>query len=347
MMFKRIFILSFFAAFSLILAAQPLISTTQQQFDLGRVKSNAPVIIRIPIENVGNKKLEIRDVKTSCGCVKPDETQMTIKPGKMRFITITFNTDIIGSFNKFVDIYSNAKNSPLLLTLYGTVVDDEPHAANTQIYPYIFKEDLYLSQKNLDFGELRKGEKKDMVFRIYNGSNYSYTPRLLHLPNYLTAECQPKIIHKGRVGIMTVSLDTDKMQDYGLVQTHTCLARFSGDMRKSHENEMPLSVMLLPQLQVMPNNPVVQVDTLLDIDKKAVVNIRNAGNRPLQILAVQPLNKAIKAHLPKKFRTVPSYKSVPLEVKYDSQKRNHAPLQVLLITNDPVRPEVRVRINSK
>ena len=344
MMFKRFFILSILCASAALASGQPMMSSSLTEVDLGRVKSNDPVVVRIPIQNTGNKKLEIRDIKTSCGCVKPEMSQMTIKPGKTQILTIRFNTDIIGYFTKFVDVYSNAKNSPLLLTLYGTIVDENTRSEYERMYPYKFKEDLLLSHHDLDFGVVEKGEKKEIAIRIYNGSDNSYTPNVLHLPEYCSISCQPTTLHKGRVGILTVTLDTDKVKDYGLTQEHTCLSQHSGDKHKAHENELPLSFTLVPKSETSANPPVCKSLASIIADNDAMVPLHNVGGSPLQILAVQPLNKAIQVKLSKKDRIVAPGQSVPLNITYKARKQDHGPMQILVITNDPAQPQLRIDV---
>jgi len=61
------------------------------------------------------------NVGASCGCTVPDWPKDPILPGKTGVIKVTYNTAIIGVFNKSITVYSNAANNPVGLIIKGNV----------------------------------------------------------------------------------------------------------------------------------------------------------------------------------------------------------------------------------
>lgn len=72
-------------------------------------------------KNSSNKPIVLTDVKSSCGCSVPTWSKEPIKPGDSSSIKVQYNTQLPGVFNKTITVYSNAKNSPVRLSIMGKV----------------------------------------------------------------------------------------------------------------------------------------------------------------------------------------------------------------------------------
>ena len=75
--------------------------------------------------NTSKKDLIINNVKTSCGCTRPEWPEKPIKPGDKGKIGITYNTKISGNFYKNITVYSNTEDSPTKLFVKGNVAEEE------------------------------------------------------------------------------------------------------------------------------------------------------------------------------------------------------------------------------
>jgi len=73
--------------------------------------------------NTSKKDLLINNVRTTCGCTRPEWPEKPIKPGSKGKIGITYNTKMIGNFNKGITVYSNTQESPTKLFIKGNVVE--------------------------------------------------------------------------------------------------------------------------------------------------------------------------------------------------------------------------------
>ena len=89
--------------------------------DLGLLTFNKPEKATYNFTNTGTHPLIIYRVTASCGCTEVEWPEKVIRPEKTGTITITYDAVHQGQFRKTVYIYANTKNSPILLTLEGTV----------------------------------------------------------------------------------------------------------------------------------------------------------------------------------------------------------------------------------
>jgi len=72
-------------------------------------------------KNNSKKPIAITNVKSSCGCTSPSWSKEPIQPGQSGTIDVVYNTNIPGAFNKTIQVFSTAKNSPVRISVRGTV----------------------------------------------------------------------------------------------------------------------------------------------------------------------------------------------------------------------------------
>ncbi len=75
--------------------------------------------------NTSKENLIINNVRSTCGCTRPEWPQKPIRPGKKGQIGITYNTKISGNFYKSITVYSNTEESPTKLFVKGNVAEEE------------------------------------------------------------------------------------------------------------------------------------------------------------------------------------------------------------------------------
>lgn len=86
--------------------------------------------------NDGNEPLILQNVKASCGCTTPSYSQKPVMPGQSGFISVHYNTNNVGGFNKTVTVTSNAVDNPrVVLRIKGTVKNDQAPQVNPQTEP--------------------------------------------------------------------------------------------------------------------------------------------------------------------------------------------------------------------
>jgi len=104
--------------------AEMIFKTTSHDF--GKLKKGSDCSFEFVYKNAGDSILIITNVATSCGCTTPDWTKEPILAGKDGLIKVRYDSNRIGPFTKTITVVSNAKNTPVILTITGTIEDVQP-----------------------------------------------------------------------------------------------------------------------------------------------------------------------------------------------------------------------------
>ncbi|NPA69155.1 MAG: DUF1573 domain-containing protein [Chlorobi bacterium] len=94
-------------------------------FDFGKIKQYGNGTHKFIFKNTGKAPLIITNVKSSCGCTVPTYPENPVKKGETAEISVKYDTGKTGVFTKTITVYSNAKNSPVILHIKGEVIKTE------------------------------------------------------------------------------------------------------------------------------------------------------------------------------------------------------------------------------
>lgn len=352
---KQIFtMILLWTAACLVGYAQPKATFDKNVYEFGVVLWKHPVTATFKVKNDGDKPLVISNVTTSCGCTVANWTKMPIAPGATGEVTSTFDAKALGHFNKSVSVYCNASVRPIYLTLRGEVSADPKNYALT--HPYEIGA-IRLNKNVIEFDDANKGDKPMMEILVANTSDELYTPVLMHLPPYLDAVATPECIGKKATGKIRVTLDTDKLPKFGLTTATVYLSRFPGD-KVGEENAIPVSAILLPDFshvsqQQRLNPPAIELSSMeitlppmsAKEKKTQTVILKNVGKSNLEITDLQVLDPVLGVHL--KARVVKPGAQTKMKITANGKylERIKGTPRVLMITNDPNRPKVIVKVN--
>ena len=89
--------------------------------DYGTIVQGSDGTCTFSFTNKGKAPIVLNDVKASCGCTVPEWTRTPVAPKQKGTIKVTYNTNNVGAFTKSITVNSNAKNSPVVLTIKGIV----------------------------------------------------------------------------------------------------------------------------------------------------------------------------------------------------------------------------------
>ena len=250
---------------------------------------------------------------------------------------------------------SNGSKTPVWLTMRGVVVTDAQDFSGS--YPFSM-DGLLLDKDELEFDDVNRGDAPVQEIHIFNNGESTMTPSLMHLPPYLSAVVSPERLAPGHSGVITVTLNSELLRDYGLTQTNVYLAQQLGD-KVSTDRALGVSVVLLPDLkQFMDDNkslaPRLQISST-DIDftsfegkskKKEIVTLTNTGQSPLKISSMQLFTSGLKVTLSD--REIAPGKTAELEIigtASELQQLRKRP-RILMITNDPDHAKVVINIRK-
>lgn len=333
--------------------AQILFDTMSQ--DLGYLLWRNPVTVKYSFTNTGDKPLVISNVTVSCGCMVADWTKQPVPVGGKGYVEATFDTEAIGQFYKEVGVYCNASNLPIYLDFSGEVTASPKDYSFTHKYGYGA---IRLNKDEIIFDDVNKGEVSEMEILVANTSSKPYAPVLMHLPPYLSAVAEPKVLGKNENGKIRVQLDTDKLPKLGITRTSVYLSRFMGD-KVSQETEIPVSVALLPDFskrsEFQKNNPPVFSLNVKEIDfphlkpkqkKSLTVLITNTGRSDLEILDLQVFSLALNVDLNKSIIKPGESAKMKVTVLAKNLHKVKGTPRILMITNDPAKPKVSIKVNA-
>ena len=248
-------------------------------------------------------------------------------------------------------IKSNGSNQPVYLTMKGIVVAElEDYTGN-----YAYKiEDLLLDKNELEFDDVNKGDAPVQEIHIMNDGADAMTPTVMHLPSYLSAKVVPEKLFPGKTGTISVTLNSEKLRDYGLTQSTVYIGRQLGE-KVSEDNSMGVSIVLLPDMKSFDaankaNAPKLQISTT-DIDftnfegkskKTAEVILENTGASVLQISSMQLFTRGLKVTLDQ--REIQPGQSTKIKITGIASELTK--VRILMITNDPDHAKVVINIKK-
>lgn len=339
---------------ALAAVAQPRFTSNTEIYSFGQIEWKHPATVQYIITNTGDAPLVLTEVEPDCACTVAQWTQTPIAPGEKGTVNVTFDAKALGHFQKSVTIYSNAHPNVAYLHFSGEVVREVKDFTRSHLY---LIGQIRIDKNSLEFPDIQYGEHPVIHMGVVNLSDRPYEPVLMHLPTYLQMEAEPGVLQKGEKGVITLTLNSERLADFGLTQTSVYLSRFSGD-KVGDENEIPVSAILVPDFSGMTetektNAPVMRLSTK-NIDLSAAlakkskawhdITITNGGRSPLQISKLQVFHPAVGVSL-KKSVLQPGETTrlrVTVEKKDIGKKRRH--LRLLMITNDPLQPKVEINI---
>ena len=121
-----LFILLIFAPLALSAQASgPMINFDLDTIDYGEIVKGSDGGRTFTFENTGDAPLEIKGVRSSCGCTIPKKPTDSIMPGVEEVIEVKYDTNRVGPIRKTITVSSNAVTPVVALQIKGTVEEPE------------------------------------------------------------------------------------------------------------------------------------------------------------------------------------------------------------------------------
>lgn len=353
----RKYILHIFLSFAPgYLLAQPAVTLSTKKLDLGTIMWNRPKTAEFSVSNTGNSTLKISKIETSCGCTGATCDTKTVDAGKSATVSVTYNAEMLGHFQKEVAVFTNASAKPVYVAITGNVVTDAPDYLGEYQYKI---GDIKLNIDELEFDDVNLGDMPTRTIELFNEGATAYKPELMHLPKYLSAEAVPQQIMPNRGGKIIVTLNSNVLREMGLTQTSVYLSRYPGD-KVEESNEIDVSAVMLPaarqlsaaQLDAAPrlslsSDTLVLDDTEGKDQLKGTIILTNEGKSTLQITSLQVFNSALNVGVARKIAPGKQTKVKLTVLKKFLKEHSRNRLKVLMITNDPLRPKVTLVVRLK
>lgn len=341
--------------FSSSLSAQSL-DAEFETIDMGDISFQHPASATFKLKNRGSEFF-LNDVKPFCGCTKVDFPKKNIAKGENFSITVTYDAEMLGTFQKDVALVSNQFEAPFYLTIKGKVV---PQAIGEALSATagdngaaIKMGKMLVSRDNIEFADTYQGNHLQEKITITNMDKQPIEPNVIHVPQYMTAQVTPNIIQPGKQGVITFTLNANMLPRYGLTQSTVYLAEFPGDVI-SKDKEIMVTAIKLPTLHLSEsqrnNVPVLALSNdVIDLGNslKGDIVLANRGKSVLDISTIQSFTPGLTITLNKTIlnpgeTTIMRVKGIRKNLKEAKQNP-----RILIITNDPNNRKVILDVKYK
>lgn len=188
---------------AMTVAAQPATTWLARTHNFGVIKeADGKVSCTVLVVNTGTEPLLIIKAQAGCGCTGIDYPEGAIMPGDTARVTITYNpSGRPGQFNKQVIIFTNTMPKRTVLEITGNVIPTD-ETLNRQ-YP-LRAGDLRISQGNIPFGELTRGQGKTLFLSAYNASTDTLLVDVTGAKAHIRPAVVPDTVPPARVTALTV-----------------------------------------------------------------------------------------------------------------------------------------------
>lgn len=357
MNFRKLLLILGGCVFTAYALAQPKMEAEHDVENMGEIMFQVPAKVAFKVRNTGNEDLVIKEVNPSCGCVVVDWDREPVLPGKTATINATYDAKMLGVFQKDIEVFTNASETPVYLHFQGRVVTKVTDFSGA--FPYEM-DDVRLSVNRVEFDNVNKGDQPVVELQVLNKGRKSYQPRLMHLPPYLTAHYSPEVLAGGRIGKIELTLNSEKLNTMGLTQTSVYLSRYEGD-HVSDENEIAVSILLLPDFSSMTakeralaprmdlSADLLDMGTLSKRRKTMSLYIKNTGQQTLDVTGLQVFDKALSVSLSNKNIEPGSVARMKVSVDAEYLVEGKNEFRLLMIANDPFQPKrnITVKVNKE
>ena len=90
-------------------------------YDYGTIQQGSDGNCEFTFTNTGTGALIISNAQGSCGCTIPDWPKKPILPGEKAVIKVHYNTQKLGTINKYVTLYANVEGGSQKIYIKGVV----------------------------------------------------------------------------------------------------------------------------------------------------------------------------------------------------------------------------------
>ncbi|MCS6790063.1 MAG: DUF1573 domain-containing protein [Bacteroidia bacterium] len=174
------------------------------EHDFGEVEEGPAAVYTFTFKNTGDKPVKLTSVKASCGCTTPSWTQEEVPPGGTGTVQASYDTKgRPGAFLKTITVQHSASETPIVLTIKGSVKSNKPVEKYTEV-----DGGLGWVKRRETFGNVKSTETPSLTFEVKNIVSYPIEFRGLADPKPMfKVSFQPTRLLPGQEGKVVVTLD--------------------------------------------------------------------------------------------------------------------------------------------
>jgi hypothetical protein len=326
----------------------------EETHDFGTVDENkGPVTHEFVFTNNSARPVKILKVQASCGCTTPGWSKEAVAPGKQGFIQASYDPKgRPGFFSKSLTVTTDLEANPIILQIKGQVSNDEKPAPSD--YP-VAKGNLKMKTSAFNMGRVfLKDEYVVREFPMLNAGAepINFTGKFVH-PAYITVDVQPRTLAAGEKGIVKVSYNGARKNQYGFQSDNV---EIESDDKKNPIKSFsvyatledyfpeltPAELSKAPQLTLASQT--LDFGNINGAAEKEVV-FTNTGKKELQLKSIQPNCSCVTASASK--TSLKPGESGTIRISFTPQDRSGTQNKAItLYSNDPRNPVQRLTFTA-
>ena len=308
------------------------------------------------VENTGDSALVITRVQSTCGCTVAQYTTQSIEPGERGEVNLTFTpTGRPGPFEKDVWVYTNTHSRKNRLTIKGVVVGTPETVSR---YFPVNAGDLQLTSLTMATGEVKKGLLRNSTITAYNSGLDTLVITFDNNTSHITPHAVPDTVAPGGISTMSFFFDTMRTPIWGINDDVVTIiatplskdgsakridANLVVNVVEDFSHLTPGELAVAPVCNVMTDKIVVGEIASIH-PTEALMRFKNSGKSNLVVRRVMALDKTITVTCDKTLLKEGEEATVTLKINPDKMKDKILNTQFNIITNDPVNPNILVRV---
>lgn len=325
--------------------------------NFGSVKEESERVSTVfSFRNISDKPVYIVKVETSCGCTTPEYSKDTIMPGDTGFVKAIFETrGRHGDFHKNLFVHFNMVNFYQSLIISGTVIPEANLANRPRTYTTTYS-NLAFNSTMAEFPNLRNNQVQSYKIKAFNYMGYPIRIYdVTEKPDYVSLDLGDSLIDVNDSIIITVTVDGSKVGSFGELRRRIALltddpggsvkflhvyTNIKEDFSKLSKKELKNA----PVISLSPGNPINLGKHTAGEKFKYVIKISNTGKTPLNIRSLIPNCSCITYSIAK--QTIEPGETISLTLTIDTVNQSIAShtKYITLYSNDPVNPEIRIKL---
>lgn len=220
--------------YMLMLTALPVsaqsLSFKEEMLDVGLTQWYHPITATYVFTNVSGQPLSIQYVDPGCGCMEPEWTRGTIQPGASGRVVITYNAEMLGRFDRMIEVRNNVDAEPQLVRMKCKVVEHEVVQQKQVVEeeeekPVVAEEIpsdkpalidyakpvMFTSTSSLIVGKFKPDKKLKGTLTISNRGDAMLMVEKVEASGAVLVECPQLALKKNQTFKIKVWVDTAKM----------------------------------------------------------------------------------------------------------------------------------------